>query len=232
MASKNGSCCLSQQDREKLLREIQSGERTDVPESLQKEIDALGSDAVTAATSQGEMSTDKSISANAAKDHNDLALLESFGTGCLSCGEDDDHANLLLCEGCNAEYHTYCLDPPLRAVPSGDWFCSTCKAEMVPLEDDDGLEQLVSALSPTFTSRFGEVCWAQGGVGFGWWPAFIYDPRLVVGTARKLARQNLGKKHLVYFFECHDAPFTVLTSSKITKWEDGLTDDFHLGKSF
>jgi hypothetical protein len=33
--------------------------------------------------------------------------VESFGTGCLCCGADDDHANLLLCEGCNAEYHTY-----------------------------------------------------------------------------------------------------------------------------
>jgi hypothetical protein len=46
-----------------------------------------------------------------------------FGTGCLTCGLDDDHANLLLCEGCNDEYHTYCLDPPLKAVPTGDWFC-------------------------------------------------------------------------------------------------------------
>jgi hypothetical protein len=43
--------------------------------------------------------------------------------GCLKCGHDDDHANLLLCEGCNDEYHTYCLQPPLRAVPEGDWFC-------------------------------------------------------------------------------------------------------------
>lgn len=49
----------------------------------------------------------------------------AFGTGCLSCGEDDDHANILLCEGCNDEYHTYCLDPPLRSVPTGDWYC--CK---------------------------------------------------------------------------------------------------------
>ena len=43
--------------------------------------------------------------------------------GCLKCGHDDDHSNLLLCEGCNDEYHTYCLNPPLRNVPSGDWFC-------------------------------------------------------------------------------------------------------------
>ena len=48
---------------------------------------------------------------------------KSYGTGCLACGEDDDHANLLLCEGCNAEYHTYCLDPPLRSVPMGDFYC-------------------------------------------------------------------------------------------------------------
>lgn len=52
-----------------------------------------------------------------------LSPTGSFGTGCLSCGEDDDHANLLLCEGCNAEYHTYCLSPPLRSVPAGDWYC-------------------------------------------------------------------------------------------------------------
>jgi hypothetical protein len=95
----------------------------------------------------------------------------SFGTGCLYCAEDNDHANILLCEGCNDEYHTYCLDPPLRAVPSGDWYCSKCK---VPSFQDDGLDQLVSALPPSYTSRFGEVCWAQGGNGFGYWPSLLY----------------------------------------------------------
>jgi hypothetical protein len=95
----------------------------------------------------------------------------TFGTGCLCCSEDNDHANILLCEGCNDEYHTYCLDPPLRAVPSGDWYCSKCK---IPSFQDDGLDQLVSALPPSYTSRFGEVCWAQGGNGFGYWPSLLY----------------------------------------------------------
>jgi hypothetical protein len=108
---------------------------------------------------------------------------------------------------------------------------STVAKCKVPSFQDDGLEKLVSALTPRFTSRFGEVCWAQGGVGFGWWPAFIYDPRLTVGNARQLARKNLGKRHLVYFFECHEAPFAVLTDSKTGKWEDGLIDDYHLGKA-
>jgi hypothetical protein len=111
-------------------------------------------------------------------------------------------------------------------------FFSTDKCkEVVDGFEDDGLDKLVCALPPSYTERFGEVCWAQGGVGFGWWPSVIYDPRLTVGNARQLARKNLGRKHLVYFFECHDAPFAVLTKNKITKWEDGIRDDYHLGKA-
>lgn len=45
------------------------------------------------------------------------------GEGCRICGNDDDHTSLMLCEGCNDEYHIYCLDPPLRSVPDEDWFC-------------------------------------------------------------------------------------------------------------
>ena len=43
--------------------------------------------------------------------------------GCLSCGMDDDYSLLLICELCNAEYHTYCLNPPLESVPEGDFYC-------------------------------------------------------------------------------------------------------------
>ncbi len=49
----------------------------------------------------------------------------SIGGGCLKCGLDNDHANLLLCEVCNDEYHTYCLDPPLMSVPDSDFYCGT-----------------------------------------------------------------------------------------------------------
>ena len=211
MASKDGSF-LRKSDRQKILRDLQQkGELDLAPKLVQNE----AKEAVR--TLDG--------------DHCKLvAQSEQFGTGCLACGEDDDHANLLLCEACNAEYHTYCLEPPLRSVPNGDWYCAECKGGVAQY-NLDGLDSLVDALSPCFTSRFGEVIWAQGGQGFGWWPAFIYDPRLTIGSARELARKNLGKRHLVYFFECHDAPFSVLPTSKITKWEDGLVSDFHLGKT-
>lgn len=87
------------------------------------------------------------------------------------------------------------------------------------------------ALPREFTSRFGEVVWSNGGVGFGWWPSCIFDPRLTEGSARQTARKNLGKKHLVYFFECQEAPFAVLSSSKIIKWHEGLSENYHLGKT-
>ena len=70
-----------------------------------------------------------------------------------------------------------------------------------------------------------------GGVGFGWWPACIYDPRLTQGGARQLAKKNVGKKHLVYFFECHEAPFAVMGNSKLCQWEEGLMEEYTLGKT-
>ena len=43
--------------------------------------------------------------------------------GCKVCRRDEDHANLLLCESCNDEYHIYCLNPPLTSVLDEDFFC-------------------------------------------------------------------------------------------------------------
>jgi len=149
--------------------------------------------------------------------------------GCRVCHKDDNHAYLLLCEACNDEYHTYCLNPPLESVPEGDFFCDKCK-HLHSTKDDDGLDSLVSALPPQYTSRFGEIVWASGGTGYGWWPSCIYDPRLTVGGARQLARKNLGKKHLLYFFECPDTPFTVLGDNRLVQWEDGFLEEYDLGK--
>ncbi|CAB9514323.1 PHD and RING finger domain-containing protein 1 [Seminavis robusta] len=154
-------------------------------------------------------------------------------TGCLICVKDDDHNNLMLCEGCNDEYHTYCLDPPLAAVPEDDWFCDNCRAKTTRTATvkDDGFNDTVNALPREYTSRFGEVCFAHGGIGYGYWPSCVFDPRLTEGSARQTAKKNLGKKHIVYFFECQETPFAVLTSNKIVKWHEGLTENYHLGKT-
>lgn len=48
------------------------------------------------------------------------------GDYCESCGKGDDDRNILICDSCYCGFHTYCLDPPLKAVPDFDWHCPKC----------------------------------------------------------------------------------------------------------
>jgi PHD-finger len=43
------------------------------------------------------------------------------------CFGKKSRTKLLICDMCNDEYHTYCLQPPLLSVPTDDkWYCPTC----------------------------------------------------------------------------------------------------------
>ncbi|KAH0955440.1 hypothetical protein HN011_007212 [Eciton burchellii] len=55
---------------------------------------------------------------------------------CHNCGRGDNEENMLLCDGCDDSYHTFCLMPPLTEIPKGDWRCPKCVAEEVskPME--------------------------------------------------------------------------------------------------
>ncbi|XP_077430501.1 lysine-specific demethylase 5B-B isoform X1 [Vanacampus margaritifer] len=48
---------------------------------------------------------------------------------CLVCGSGGNEDRLLLCDGCDDSYHTFCLIPPLIDVPRGDWRCPKCLAQ-------------------------------------------------------------------------------------------------------
>uniref|UniRef100_A0AAV2M1W7 [histone H3]-trimethyl-L-lysine(4) demethylase n=2 Tax=Knipowitschia caucasica TaxID=637954 RepID=A0AAV2M1W7_KNICA len=48
---------------------------------------------------------------------------------CLGCGQGNAEDRLLLCDGCDDSYHTFCLIPPLHDVPRGDWRCPKCLAQ-------------------------------------------------------------------------------------------------------
>ncbi|KAH9291944.1 hypothetical protein KI387_042866, partial [Taxus chinensis] len=47
---------------------------------------------------------------------------------CKVCGIDKDDDSVLLCDTCDSEYHTYCLNPPLAKIPEGNWYCPSCVA--------------------------------------------------------------------------------------------------------
>jgi len=35
---------------------------------------------------------------------------------------------MILCDNCDAGYHTSCLNPPMTLVPEGEWLCLTCRS--------------------------------------------------------------------------------------------------------
>ncbi|KAJ5120714.1 uncharacterized protein N7515_010102 [Penicillium bovifimosum] len=46
---------------------------------------------------------------------------------CTICGQDDNEDVLLLCDGCEAPSHTYCLG--LDGIPAGEWYCQQCESQ-------------------------------------------------------------------------------------------------------
>ena len=55
---------------------------------------------------------------------------------CQNCSKGDSEEQMLLCDGCDDSYHTFCLMPPLAEIPKGDWRCPKCIAAEVskPME--------------------------------------------------------------------------------------------------
>ena len=44
----------------------------------------------------------------------------NLGSGCCVCWKDEDKGKILICDGCEQEYHIYCLHPPLTELPEED----------------------------------------------------------------------------------------------------------------
>lgn len=40
---------------------------------------------------------------------------------CQFCQSGENEDKLLLCDGCDRGYHTYCFKPQMTSVPEGDW---------------------------------------------------------------------------------------------------------------
>ncbi len=103
------------------------------------------------AASQGD-SGDGTASANTSVDTDLLA-----DSACMVCGKGDSEECILLCDGCDDGYHTFCLVPPLNTIPKGEWRCPKCIAVVVSKASDTtafGFEQAEREYS---LQQFGEM---------------------------------------------------------------------------
>ncbi|XP_075987464.1 lysine demethylase 5 isoform X2 [Anticarsia gemmatalis] len=74
---------------------------------------------------------------------------------CHVCGRGDVEEQMLLCDGCDDSYHTFCLVPPLADVPKGDWRCPVRLAEEVSKPTEAfGFEQATREYT---LQQFGEM---------------------------------------------------------------------------
>ncbi|XP_033647980.1 lysine-specific demethylase 5A-like isoform X1 [Asterias rubens] len=74
---------------------------------------------------------------------------------CRGCGRGDAEECLLLCDGCDDSFHTFCLIPPLFEVPKGDWRCPRCLVQECKKPTEAfGFE---SALKQYTLQSFGEM---------------------------------------------------------------------------
>ncbi|GIY37505.1 PHD and RING finger domain-containing protein 1 [Caerostris darwini] len=47
---------------------------------------------------------------------------------CEVCKNSRSKRNVvILCDSCDLGYHCECLNPPLKSIPSGQWFCPVCR---------------------------------------------------------------------------------------------------------
>jgi hypothetical protein len=59
------------------------------------------------------------------------------------CEICQDGGDLMICDGCDASYHTTCLDPPLETIPDGEWYCPRCEDDDICVICQDGGDLLI-----------------------------------------------------------------------------------------
>ncbi|ORZ20066.1 PLU-1-like protein-domain-containing protein [Lobosporangium transversale] len=81
--------------------------------------------------SNSERTSSEPLSVNRGDDDDDSSDV------CEICHKECDLDRMLICDGCELGYHTYCLTPPLQNIPKTDWYCAKC----LVAGDDFGFEE-------------------------------------------------------------------------------------------
>uniref|UniRef100_A0A915JPU5 RING-type E3 ubiquitin transferase n=1 Tax=Romanomermis culicivorax TaxID=13658 RepID=A0A915JPU5_ROMCU len=80
---------------------------------------------------------------------------------CVVCKSGENGDKLLLCNECDHALHTYCLNPPLDAVPEDDFYCPDCKNdENIIVKAGEKVKLTKKQL--TMASRNSNIRWDKG----------------------------------------------------------------------
>lgn len=67
-----------------------------------------------------------SVQTEAEKVEKDVELVSAMV--CQSCRGGHYEDKIILCDRCDRGWHLFCLTPPMKKVPKGDWVCPICDA--------------------------------------------------------------------------------------------------------
>ncbi|XP_070358975.1 lysine-specific demethylase 5C isoform X18 [Equus asinus] len=100
------------------------------------------------------------------RNHSNAQFIESYI--CRMCSRGDEDDKLLLCDGCDDNYHIFCLLPPLPEIPKGVWRCPKCVMAMVPTElVEKEFWRLVNSIEEDVTVEYGaDIHSKEFGSGF------------------------------------------------------------------
>lgn len=147
-------------------------------------------------------------------------LVPDAALPCEICHDPGRPDIMLLCDSCNAGYHTICLTPVLLHVPDGDWICPACTRAGVTLHDVQlrrsrtkeirraNIKPAVNSIDPC---RALDCRWCVR-------PASDTHPQAVWGQVQYLGEQTKPRCFVVRFSDTDIAGPMTITALKRTKW--------------
>jgi len=146
---------------------------------------------------------------------------------CEVCAREEPQSHLLLCDICNAGFHTFCLQPPLSQVPEGHWLCPHCTEEGYSAADAAVRERQRACLKQLTAQP---VLFPDAGMRRRDDAAAQLHGRLVLKSTRQPGSASaqpywgrvhyLGAQHRPYYFlVCYqDGATQTLTKRGLVKW--------------
>jgi len=135
---------------------------------------------------------------------------EQEDDGCARCYSNNQSDLVILCDSCDAAYHSLCLRPPVTDIPEGDWFCPFCQQ----LQLVDKLQQRLNELRAKFRARERKMDRSKRLVFYG-----INDNNILGQNSddNLTRRSSRNSKRVDYKFTDYDETMNEATSENSRK---------------